>query len=390
MDSSQRIVTDSNKSPLVQVLSLMFLVIAILACLVRTGTKLYMIKTLRVDDVLTIVATVLAVCQTVTLFNACDRGLGQHFEALSSHAQEIFFKVSQYAVNTMLIASLLCCKLSGTMGLRIMAPKSQKWIIIICEVIVGTWGLTALIVNFFQCQPPTPWLFADDTKCIDRAVFWTYYSVANIITDIMIVVIMCENVVKIQTSWAKNIVRVQGNKLTGLESVAPAIVAQIFYSNKAFASADHSFAIWPASVTIQLVQCLAILTVCLPNFKPFLDSLESGQIRVDDLRRQGKSSSNGYPTNRPGYAGYKRRNGHSSAAHSRSRPFTSSRDASASGTQRSEIHEMQDFSQPEAKNRREENWDGQSGSSHSSQKILIHQTWQVDIENMQDTSVRQV
>lgn len=161
--------------------------------------------------------------------------------------------------------------------------------------------------------------------------------------------------------------------------MTPAIAAQIHYSNKAFDSADHSFSIWPASITIQLVQCLAILTVCLPNFKPFLDSLESGQIRVDDMRRQGKSSSNGYPTNRPGYAGYKSKTGQSS----RSRALDH-----ASKTQRSEIHEMEDFAN-KPKHDHERSWDGQSRSSHSSQKILIHQTWQVDIETTQDAAARQ-
>lgn len=58
MISAQRVITDSNKSPLVQVLTLMFLVVAILSCFVRMGTKIHMIKTLRVDDALTIVATV--------------------------------------------------------------------------------------------------------------------------------------------------------------------------------------------------------------------------------------------------------------------------------------------------------------------------------------------
>ncbi|KAF5242167.1 hypothetical protein FANTH_8799 [Fusarium anthophilum] len=376
MSSNQRIITDNNKSPLIQVLSLMFLVIAILSCFVRAGTKLYMTKTLRVDDILIIVATVLAVCQTAIVFNACEHGLGQHFEVLSASDRDTFFK-SQYATNTMLIASLLCCKLSGTMSLRIMAPKSQKWIIIACEAVVGVWGITALLVNFFQCQLPTPWLYGDKDKCINLKAFWTYYSTANIITDIVIVIIMAENVVKIQTSWSKKILvmSVFGSRIF----VTPAIAAQIHYSNKAFDSADHSFSIWPASITIQLVQCLAILTVCLPNFKPFLDSLESGQIRVDDMRRQGKSSSNGYPTNRPGYAGYKSKTGQSS----RSRALDH-----ASKTQRSEIHEMEDFAK-KPKHDHERSWDGQSRSSHSSQKILIHQTWQVDVETTQDAAARQ-
>lgn len=165
---------------------------------------------------------VLAACQTATIFNACEHGLGQHFEVLSTNDRNVFFKVtpqqipttklvsnlsqqSQYATNTMFIASLLCCKLSGTMSLRIMAQKSQKWIIIICEAIVGIWGATALIVNFFQCQPPTPWMYGDNDKCINLKAFWTCYSTANIITDIIIVVVMAENVLKIQTSWSKKI-----------------------------------------------------------------------------------------------------------------------------------------------------------------------------------------
>lgn len=105
----------------------------------------------------------------------------------------------------MFIASLLFCKLSGTMSLRIMAPKNQKWIIIICEAIVGVWGVTALFVNFFQCKPPAPWMYDDNDNCINFTAFWTYYSTANIITDFIIVIIMVENVVKIQTSWSKKI-----------------------------------------------------------------------------------------------------------------------------------------------------------------------------------------
>ncbi|WKT54019.1 hypothetical protein QSH57_004603 [Fusarium oxysporum f. sp. vasinfectum] len=312
-----------------------------------------MIKALRVDDILIIVATFLAACQTVIVFNACEHGLGQHFEVLSSSDRETFFK-SQYATNTMLIASLLCCKLSGTMSLRIMAQKGQKWIIIICEAVVSAWGITALIANFFQCQPPTPWLYGDNDKCINL-----------------------KNVVKIQTSWSKKILvmSVFGSRIF----VTPAIVAQIHYSNKAFDSADHSFSIWPASITIQLVQCLTILTVCLPNFKPFLDSLESGQIRVDDLRRQGKTSSNGYPTNKPCYAGYKSKSGQSSRSRAPDH---------ASKTQRSEIHEMEDFTK-KPRHDHERSWDGQSRSSHSSQKILIHQTWQVDVETTHDAAARQ-
>ena len=44
----------------------------------------------------------------------------------------------------------------------------------------------------------------------------------------------------------------------------------------------------------QLVQNLGIITACVPYIKPFLESLESGMIRTDDLRRRGVTAAYGY------------------------------------------------------------------------------------------------
>ncbi|KAJ3543405.1 hypothetical protein NM208_g3603 [Fusarium decemcellulare] len=399
MNPPQKVITDTNKSPLVQVLTLMFLVIAILSCFVRTGTKIHMIKTLRVDDILTIAATVFAIAQSIAVYVGCDYGLGQPFKSLSSSDKDTLFK-SQYAANILFIVSLFCSKLSGTMTLGIMSQKNQKWLTYVCEAIVGVWGITGIFVSVFQCRLPAPWSYTNDENCINRTAFWTYYSIANIVTDLAIVVIMCESVLKIQTSWSKKILvmSVFGSRIL----VTPAIAVQIFYTNRAFSSANVTFSIWEATIAIQLVQCLAILTVCLPNFKPFLDSLESGQIRVDDLRRQGKSSSNGYPTNRPTYAGYK--SGQSSHLDSRSRGVSSrSRGlksvddtVTTSKSQHSQVFEMADFAKSKsrggAKVATDEQgtaWDRQSRTSQSSQTILIHQTWQVDIQSMHERGLAQ-
>ncbi|KAF4983787.1 hypothetical protein FZEAL_871 [Fusarium zealandicum] len=389
LSHQQKVITDKNKSPLVEVLTLLFLVIAVLACFVRTGTKVHMIKTLRVDDIFTIVATILAIGQSIAVLVGCNNGLGKHLDTLGSGEIDTFFK-SQYAANTLFIASLFCCKLSGTMSLGIMVQKKQRWLTYGCESIVIVWGLTALVVNLFQCRLPTPWIYTDDEKCIDRSAFWTYYSIANIITDIVIVVIMCENVMKIQTLMSKKILvmSVFGSRIF----VTPAIAVQLYFSNRAFASTDLTFSIWEAAVAIQLVQCLAILTVCVPNFKPFLDSVQSGQIRIDDLRRQGKSSSNGYPTYRPGYATHK--SAQNNAHMSNARPFRSIVEPATTQSQRSEVHEMVKLPKHKTKDagkktpeEQSANWDGQSHTSHSSQTILVRQSWQVEVQNMHDRAI---
>ncbi|KAK7398530.1 hypothetical protein QQX98_012078 [Neonectria punicea] len=387
MNSTQRIITDTNKAPLVQVLTLMFLVIAVLACFVRSGTKVHMTKSLKADDFLALVAVLFAVGQSIAVFVACENGLGKPFDTLSSSNIDTFFK-SQYAANAMFVASLLCSKMSGIMGLRLMSRSNQKWIILGCEIVVGLWGLSAFIVSFFQCAIPTPWDFSDSDECIDRSAFWTYYSIANIVTDIAIVAIMAENARKIQTSWSKKmlVIGVFGSRIF----VVPAAAAQIYYSIQAFAAEDISFSLWEAAITIQLVQCLAVFTVCVPNLKPFLDSLESGQIRVDDLRRQGQSSSNGYPTYKQGHSGYK--SGQNSGLGSRSRTHNAI-DPLATNTshrsQRSDVHEMVNLGGRSkvqgaalTTDEQKQSWDGQSHKSHSSQTILIHQTWQVDVQSM--------
>jgi amino acid transporter len=58
MHSTQKFITDTDKSLLVQVLVLMFLVIFLFSGSIRIGTKIRMTKTLTVDDILTIAATV--------------------------------------------------------------------------------------------------------------------------------------------------------------------------------------------------------------------------------------------------------------------------------------------------------------------------------------------
>jgi hypothetical protein len=276
---------------------------------------------------------------------------------------------------------------------------------------------TALLLNLFQCELPTPWIYTNDKKCIDRTAFWTYYSATNIITDIAIIVIICGSILKIQTSWSKKILAMsvfgsrflyvlflqlrwiylacaQKNTLTETESVTPAIAVQIYHSNDAFASTDFTFAIWKAAISLQLVQCLSIVTVCIPSFKPFLDSLESGQIRIDDLRRQGKSSSNGYPIERLRYSESKSRQ--NSTLDSGSRSTRSVEEAVMTESQLNTVYEMTGLAKSNARRtikptmeQQGRTRDGQSRMSHSSEIILIQHTCQLEVQSMQEIALPQ-
>lgn len=211
----------------------------------------------------------------------------------------------------------------------------------------------------------------------------------NIITDIALIAIMVENVRRIQTTWGKKtlVICVFGSRIF----VTPALICQIYFSSKGLSSRDPTFDMWELTIIMMVVQVMSILAICIPNLKPFLDSLESGQIRVDDLRRQGKSSSGGYNSDKNGY----KNSAQNSGVRSNSRGLVSNRgrDPLASkASQRSKMFEMVDMpkskkDQSSANSTQKDihqsdgnvAWDGQS---HTSQTILIQQTktWHVDVE----------
>lgn len=57
---------------------------------------------------------------------------------------------------------------------------------------------------------------------------------------------------------------------------------------------DSTLGFWRSAICNQIVQCLAIVTTCLPYTKIFMEGFESGLIRVDDGRRRAENTSKGY------------------------------------------------------------------------------------------------
>ena len=68
--------------------------------------------------------------------------------------------------------------------------------------------------------------------------------------------------------------------------IGPAVCQVVFYLQLGHSS-DLSLDSWKLVICTQLMQSVSITTACIPQFRPFLDSLESGLIRSDDFRRRG-------------------------------------------------------------------------------------------------------
>lgn len=64
-------------------------------------------------------------------------------------------------------------------------------------------------------------------------------------------------------------------------------MVQLFYLDRTSDSQNPTLDFWSTAVCTQVVENLSIITACVPYLKPFFESLESGMIRSDDLRRRG-------------------------------------------------------------------------------------------------------
>lgn len=175
------------------------------------------------------------------------------------------------------------------------------------------------------------------------------------------------------------------NKLT---SIIPAAVCHIVYVNKAaqaYKSTSDTFEFWPPVIIRQVVQCLSIATACIPYLKPFLDNLESGQMRAGDALLYIKSGS-GNSGNKSSRTRERKKTGadshtaqsaqKSNPGSSATRPFELSDIANNHKGAKMTTTIMHDDAQP--------SWDGQS---QSSQTVLVQQSWRVDVEARPNSQV---
>ena len=70
-------------------------------------------------------------------------------------------------------------------------------------------------------------------------------------------------------------------------------MCKLVFWNRTPDPTDPTLDAWPATICTQIIQCLSISSACFLYLKPFLDSVESGFIRSDDLRRRGSDYKSG-------------------------------------------------------------------------------------------------
>jgi hypothetical protein len=133
--------------------------------------------------------------------------------------------------------------------------------------------------------------------------------VANIITEVFLIALPFHIVWQLQVSnshrkvpalivFSSRILYVPFHRLwhllTGKYSIITTAAIQLAYYLRALGSDNVQFYIWQPILCAQFVQCTNIVSTSFLYIKLLIDSLESGFLRVDDVRRREGHTGSGY------------------------------------------------------------------------------------------------
>ncbi|CEJ86425.1 hypothetical protein VHEMI04101 [[Torrubiella] hemipterigena] len=295
-------ITDTNKGPLIGVVTWLCLVMALLATVARIASKLILTGRVKIDDGLIVVSMGTAVAQSVIVLQQVSQGLGTKSDDFSIDQVDNILKFG-YIANLLFITSIFLAKISMAVTTSALVQRRFQKYLVSTEGLIALWAGASLFVAMFECEMPRPWDYLRE-QCIDRKVFWIFVSAGNIATDVCIVLLLVNSIGRLQMNTRKKFVVlcVFGSRVL----VIPAVAYQIMWTSKTILILDPVFELWTVVLCVQIVQAMSIITTCIPALKPFLDSLESGQLRADDMRRQGKVTDNGYTSQRLGESKHSR------------------------------------------------------------------------------------
>lgn len=65
--------------------------------------------------------------------------------------------------------------------------------------------------------------------------------------------------------------------------VVGAASVQLVIFSRVYSNPNTTNTIWVPILLNQVTRCLSLITACIPYLKPFMESLESGVVRVEDV-----------------------------------------------------------------------------------------------------------
>ncbi|KAF2197263.1 hypothetical protein GQ43DRAFT_496554 [Delitschia confertaspora ATCC 74209] len=284
--------------PFLDVITWVLLITSSLAVLTRLVTKKALRRRVDIDDAFVVAALLTSIGSGIAVCIQTANGLGEDI-ALLTKSDVVRYEKSAYATKLLYIATLAFAKLSIISLLMILtASVLHRKVGITLATFIAAWGVVSEITAAFECGLKKPWNSnGPDATCLNMPAFWRATGIINMLTDLTLIFFPVHVIVTLQMSVGKRLTILLFFGARSLDIIATGI--QLAYAD-AFNSPNHTRALWKWTLTTQIIQCITIVTSCIPYLRPLLESIPSGMYGADELRRRGTPSFLGYSKGKDG------------------------------------------------------------------------------------------
>ncbi|KAE8150334.1 hypothetical protein BDV25DRAFT_154543 [Aspergillus avenaceus] len=173
------------------VVNAVFLPIAVLSLLLRTWTRLFVVRSFRWDDSLMIMAMLLSCAMTGITVDMLNFGLGKHMWDIPATY------VSPWFLRRNVIAAILYCAATGftkvsvlIFYLRIFPSRNFHIAVWVLVFIAAGYSVASVLANILSCTPvDKAWYPMKAGHCMNRPVFYFANAGLGIFTDFATVVV---------------------------------------------------------------------------------------------------------------------------------------------------------------------------------------------------------
>ncbi|KIV96761.1 hypothetical protein PV10_00582 [Exophiala mesophila] len=245
-----------------EVLTVAFAGVSLVIVALRAVARHRIAQVFEATDILLPISLVFLLAQSALVRIALLDGLGRHTEDLTDDQISLFQKLI-YGSN--LAFQLVLSLDQVVILLLIKSVEPQLPVRIGCNVLFGfivLYSIAALAIQGFQCALPEPWNVTAD-RCINRQAFFTGFISANILVDILTLILPILMVCKLKTSRDKKIFVCI---LFGARISVPVVtVFQTLHLHSVLGSEDLTWDIVPYQTWVQVIMNLSLITACLPS-----------------------------------------------------------------------------------------------------------------------------
>ncbi|KAF2014376.1 hypothetical protein BU24DRAFT_463171 [Aaosphaeria arxii CBS 175.79] len=284
--------SEQDLGPFLNVVTWVLLITSALAVLTRLITKRALRRRMDIDDAFVVAALLTSIGSGIAVSVQVSNGLGRTISSLQA-SQVGTYEKAEYANRLLYIATLAFAKLSIISLLMILtAADLHRRFCYSMTAVIALWGVVSVFVGAFQCGIDEPWRFiGPGNTCSNMPSFWRAMGAINMLTDLALIFFPVHVIATLQMSAVQKLTILIFFGARSLDVIATGV--QLAYTS-AFSSPDPTRDLWKWTLTTQIIECITILTSCVPYLRPLLESLPSGLYGADEIRRRGTPSELGY------------------------------------------------------------------------------------------------